>query len=518
MDRRGFLKSALLTGAAALPLGRLARSQQTGRKLPNIVFIMADDLGYGDVSCMYEDCRIPTPNIDRIAADGMICTNAHTPSAVCTPTRYGLLTGRYCWRTHKKRGVLMQSNAAPLIEEDRLSVGGLLKGNGYNTAMTGKWHLGMRFGTPELGDPQWTEQTIEGGPLDRGFDRYFGIGGSANFAPYVYIRDRNFTEIPTERVEGARQMFNGPKAPGYEADDVVRRVTDETVQYIHQLSAEPEPFFLYYAMTSPHYPIVPSEPFEGDSGLEGDYGDFVVETDAAVGRVLDALDEAGVAQDTLVIFTADNGCARQANFRQLMRQGHNSSGGMRGAKQHIYEGGHRVPFVVRWPERVKAGSRSDALICLTDFMPACAALVGADLPDDAAEDGYNMLPHLTGAPAACPARPDVVAHSAGGNFALQDERWKLVFARDGGYRKLKSYPNADAWPRHQYDTFQLYDLKNDIREMHNVYDEHPDVVRRMTERMTQYVDRGRSTPGSPQQNWQGQNRWEQINWIPRDEQ
>jgi arylsulfatase A-like enzyme len=239
----------------------------------------------------------------------------------------------------------------------------------------------------------------------------------------------------------------------------------------------------------------------------------VVETDAAVGRVLDALDRAGVEDDTLVIFTADNGCARQANFSQLMKQGHNSSGGLRGGKQHIYEGGHQVPFVVRWPGRVQPGSSTDELICLTDLMPSCASLVDAELPDNFAEDGYDMLPLLTGREATGPVRPDVVNHSAAGYFALQDERWKLVFARDGGYRLLTAYPNADAYPKHEYATFQLYDLENDPREFHNVYDEHPDVVDRMTELMTQYVDRGRSTPGSPQHNWQGENRWKQINWT-----
>jgi arylsulfatase A-like enzyme len=482
-------------------------------KRPNIVFILADDLGYGDVSCNYPEGKIKTPNIDRIAKEGIRCTNAHTPSAVCTPTRYGLLTGRYCWRTRLKRGVLMRSNAAPLIEKDRLTVAGLLKQNGYNTAMTGKWHLGMQFRTPALGDSEWTSQTINGGPCDHGFDRYFGIAGSANFAPYIYIRDRHFTAVPTEKVKDTRHMSDGPKAADYEADDVVRKVTDETVRYIGELAGKPQPFFLYYALTSPHYPIVPSDTFEGTSGLEGDYGDFVVETDAAVGRVLDALDQAGVSDNTLVIFTADNGCARQAGFRQLMAQGHNASGDLRGAKQHIYEGGHRVPFIARWPGEVKPGTTTDSLICLTDFMRSCATLAGIELPDEAGEDSYDMLPHLAGRSPTGPVRPDVVNHSAGGYFAIQDEQWKLVFARDGGYRLRTAYPNSDAWPKHEYDTFQLYDLANDVREFHNVYAEHPDIVKRLTDRMTRYLDQGRSTPGKPQSNHNGRNRWKQIDWL-----
>jgi arylsulfatase A-like enzyme len=371
----------------------------------------------------------------------------------------------------------------------------------------------MNFSTPALGDPRWTEQEITGGPLDEGFQHYFGVGGSANFSPYIYIRDRNFTEIATERVEDVKHMFDGPKAAGYEADEVVKRTAEEAARYIQDLAAQDQPFFLYFALTSPHYPVVPHEDFIGSSGLEGPYGDFVVETDAAVGTVLQALTDSGEAGNTLIIFTADNGCARQADFNQLTSQGHNPSGGLRGGKQHIYEGGHRVPFVAAWPDRIEPGQVTNALVCLTDLPRTCATLVGADLPPDAAEDSFDMLPHLLGTPPTGPVRPDVVSHSAGGNFALQDDTWKLIFAKDGGYRLLTAYPNSSDWPVHEYDTFQLYNLQTDLSEFHNVYEDHPDIVQAFTEKMTQYVDQGRSTPGPAQQNHNGENRWKQVNWV-----
>ncbi len=473
---------------------------------PNIVVILADDLGYGDVSSYYPEGKIQTPHIDRLAAGGMSFTNAHTPSAVCTPTRYGLLTGRYCWRTERKHGVLL-GESPPLIEPERLTVAELLRDNGYATKMVGKWHLGMNWA-------DWDDD-ITGGPLDHGFDEFFGYSASSSMPPYTYIRGRNFVEAPTEHFAGDSSlgMKDGPMAPGFDIYQLQPNLAADAVSYIQGRQGQEQPFFLYFAMTAPHFPIVPTAEFQGSSAIDLVYADFVRQIDADVGRITDALEQAGLVENTLLIFTADNGCAGQADFSALMSQGHNSSAGYRGAKMTVYEGGHRVPFIAHWPARVQAGSTSDALVCLTDLIRTSAAMLSTQLPEDQGVDSYDMLPHLLGTSPANPVRGSVVTHSLKGGFAIQDGDWKLIFGSTGDFQKDRDYPNKDAYPVHEYDTFQLYNLASDPREFDNVFADHPEIVEALTTKMTEFVDTGRSTPGPPQQNHNGENRWEQVNWV-----
>ncbi len=447
---------------------------------PNIVYILCDDLGYGDVKCLGGDrSKIATPNIDRLASQGMVFTEAHSSSAVCTPTRYGILTGRYNWRSRLQRGVLA-GYSPPLIAANRLTVPALLKQNGYATACLGKWHLGMDLSKTTM------MEKIGDGPTTRGFDYYFGISASLDMPPFAFIENDRFTEAPTTVKTFKRQ---GAAAPGFEAVDVVPTLTRKAVEYIGQHAKAGNPFFLYLALTSPHTPLVPTKEWQGKSSL-GEYGDFVMETDWSLGQVLEAIDRAGIAANTLVIFTSDNGCAPYIGVAGLETKGHFPSELRRGYKSDIWDGGHRIPFIARWPGKVKAGSRSDQLICLTDLMATCAAMLGAKLPDDAGEDSVSILPALLGT-ATGPLREAVVHHSIKGNFAIRQGQWKLeLCANSGGWGKggVTDAPG------------QLYDMSKDVGERTNEYNEHPEIVSRLTKLLEKYVADGRSTPGPAEKN------------------
>jgi len=484
---------------------------------PNIVYILADDLGYGDVKCLNPDGKIATPNIDRLAAAGMIFADAHSGSSVCTPTRYGILTGRYAWRSRLPSGV--QGGHSPrLIEQGRLTVAAMLKRQGYHTAAFGKWHLGMKWplkpGAPKFGDgiengPEgWNvdfTRPIADGPNSLGFDEYFGISASLDMVPYTFIENDRVTVVPTVdkqfpmmlgREGGATRK--GPAAADFEAMDVLPALTDKAVEYIARRAAGAKagrPFFLYLPLASPHTPIVPTENWQGASGLNT-YADFVIATDAAVGEVLDALDSHGLTENTLVVFTSDNGCSPMANFGELLAKGHNPNHVFRGHKADIFEGGHRVPFVVRWPAKVKPASRSDQTICHTDLLATCAAIVGAPLPDDAGEDSVSLLPALLGQ-AEAPLREAVVHHSVNGSFAIRQGKWKLALCPDsGGWSKpVPGSDEAGKLPR-----VQLYDLAADLGERNDVEGDHPERVARLTKLLEKYVADGRSTPGRPQMN------------------
>ncbi|MFP4157577.1 MAG: sulfatase family protein [Opitutales bacterium] len=488
----------LMLSLATLALGK--------NQPPNIVYILADDMGYGDVSLYNPEGKIPTPNIDRLGKEGMMFTNAHTPSSVCTPTRYALMTGRYCWRSRLKQGVLLKANEPSLIEKDRLTVADLLKSAGYKTEMIGKWHIGMKW--PE--DDQsaeavdWSAEAV-GGPVDCGFDRFFGVASSLDIPPYTFIDERTVTKLPTERF--TEKVRAGPGAPGFELDEALPTLADEAVASIRAKRDDSTPFFLYFSLTSPHTPIVPTEEYRGKSGLNL-YGDFVMQTDAVVGQILQVLEETGQAEDTLVIFTADNGCAEAANFRQLLKKGHNPSGPWRGAKTSFYEGGHRVPFVLRWPARVKPGGQSNEPVCVTDFMRTAAALTDTEMPEDAAPDSFDMSHLFLRTEPAGPVRDLIISQSFNGLFSIADARWKLIPNMSG--KSLMSYPNDDQYPD-RYDTWQLYDLQNDPGETANVYAEHPEEARRLAKRFLEAVDSGRLTPGPALQNYEGENRWHQVN-------
>jgi len=449
---------------------------------PNIVFILADDLGYGDIQCLNPARgKIKTPHLDKLAGQGMTFTDAHSGSSVCTPTRYGLLTGRYAWRTRLQKGVLDGGNDEPLIAEDRLTVAGLLKQQGYTTACIGKWHLGFQSdaapnkpnkkqGMGRGGLPP--QSRIIGGPTTRGFDLFWGCSNARTMASLI---------------EGDRVVESLPPV------EMLPRLTRRAVDYLS--GKHDQPFFLYVPLTSPHTPILPAPEWQGKSGL-GAYADFVMQTDATVGRILAALDENGLAENTLMIFSADNGCSPQADVKSLEKQGHHASAQYRGYKADIWDGGHRVPFLVRWPGHVKAGSTSNATLCLGDFMATAADVVGTPLPESAAPDSVSFLPALKGQniPAG---REAIVHHSINGQFAIRQGSWKLCFcAGSGGW----GTPDDGEAARQGLPAAQLYDLATDPGETTNLIAQHPAEAARLAALLESYIARGRSTSGPVQEN------------------
>ncbi|MCE9610667.1 MAG: arylsulfatase [Chthoniobacter sp.] len=470
------LPALLLAAAAFAPFSTPA---ETPAK-PNIVYVLCDDLGYGDVHCLNpERGKIATPNADRLAAQGMIFSDAHSGSSVCTPTRYGILTGRYAWRTKLQSGVL-GGESPPLIAADRLTTPALLRQHGYATACIGKWHLGTK-----LPDAAHLADAIAEGPTTRGFDYFFGISASLDMPPYAFIENDRYTEAPTATKQWIRK---GPAAPGFEAVDVLPTLTRKAVEYIGRRAAEKQPFFLYLPLASPHTPIVPGPEWRGKSGL-GSYGDFVMATDWALGQVMTALDQAGIADNTLLIFTSDNGCSPAAGVGALEKQGHFPSAELRGYKADIWEGGHRIPFIARWPGVTKPGSICRQLTCLTDLMATSAEVVGAQLPDNAGEDSFSILSLLK--QPERPVREAVVHHSISGVFALRSGAAKLIFGTgSGGW----SAGGKDKSP------VQLYDMAKDLGELQNTQETSRADLARLTGFMEKIIADGRSTPGPPQKN------------------
>ncbi|MHC1769323.1 MAG: arylsulfatase [Verrucomicrobiia bacterium] len=483
---------------------------------PNIVFILADDLGYGDVRCLHPNGQIPTPQLDRLAASGMVFTDAHTSSSVCTPTRYGLLTGRYNWRSRLKRGV-QGGFSPPLIEPGRLTVGRFLQQNGYHTACIGKWHLGMDWplqsgaapfnDSIERGEEGWRAdftQPIRNGPTRTGFSYYYGISASLDMVPYTFIKDDRVTRLPTQDksfpmlLGYTNQTRRGPAAADFEAVDVLPKLTRRAVEYLEQrapYARRGQPFFLYLPLAAPHTPTIPAVEWRGKSGLNA-YGDFVMQTDAAVGTVLDTLRRLDLETNTLLIFASDNGCSPEAKYPELLAKGHNPSALLRGTKADIFEGGHRVPFFVRWPARVEGGGRSDQLVCLNDFFATCSEILDQPLPVDAAEDSVSFLPALEGR-ATGPLREALVHHSINGSFAIRQGSWKLALCPDsGGW----SPPRPGSPESKSLPPVQLYDLSRDIGETNNLALAHPDVVERLRSLLEKYVADGRSTPRPSQPN------------------
>ena len=469
---------------------------------PNIIYVLCDDLGYGDVQCLNPvHGKIKTPCADRLAREGMVFTDAHSGSSVCTPTRYGILTGRYAWRTRLQKGVLSGSSA-PLIAPERLTVPALLRQQGYATAMVGKWHLGMDlpFVAPEPADKDALRKVhperydaarpIVNGPVDCGFDTFFGISASLDMPPFAYIRNRHFTQPLTITNCWIR---SGAAAPGFEAVDVLPTLTREAVSVIEQQASRKRPFFLYVALNSPHTPILPSARWRGKSGL-GDYGDFVMETDWALGELVAATERMGIAHTTLIVFTSDNGCSPAAKIDQLRTAGHAPNGGFRGAKADIWDGGHRIPFIAKWPEVVKAGGVASNLVCLTDLMATCADLCGLALPAQVGEDSVSLLPLLKGQ--IVPVRQSVIHHSINGAFAIRTQQWKLELCPGSGGWGTPTDQQARA---QKHAAWQLYDMLTDMTETNNVITAHADIVKALRNEVQTCIARGRSTPGPSQQ-------------------
>jgi arylsulfatase A-like enzyme len=473
------------TFAAAPALIHTARAAQ---ERPNIVLILADDLGWGDLGCYNRESKIPTPNLDRFAGQGVRFTDMHSPSSVCTPTRYGILTGRYCWRSRLKNGVL-QGYSPNLIEADRPTIASTLKAAGYYTAGVGKWHLG--FGNREKTD---YEQPLEPGPNAHGFDYYFGIPASLDMPPYLYFENSKPVEKPTASTpghEGSTGPASGPfwrggaMAPSFQFDQVMPALTRKAVSIVRERAPAKQPFFLYFPMTGPHTPWMPVAPFRGKSRA-GEYGDFVAQIDDAAGQVFHAVDEAGLGKNTLVIFTSDNGAYWWP--ADIERTGHRANDGWRGLKADVYDAGHRIPFLARWTGRTKPGAVRNDLGFLTDIFATVAEGAGIALPADGAEDSFSQFGAVTGRANMNPARDFVIHHSSQGMFAVRQGSWKLNDGRgSGGFSKPVTITPGPGEP-----AGELYDLSNDPAETNNLYGSRPEIVARLRELLDAAKSRGRT--------------------------
>jgi arylsulfatase A len=468
---------------------------------PNVVVVLADDFGVGDIQAHYPENKIATPHLDRLVREGMSFTDAHSSSAVCSPTRYGLLTGRYNWRTRLQEWVIA-AYEPPLIAADRPTLPGMLRQQGYRTGCIGKWHLGWDW--PGRQPSRMTEKRngqaflpwdftkpVQGGPTARGFDDFFGVD-LPNLPPFTFIQNDRAAPLPTAKFqpdpgEGIvlpRQFAGTPAAPDWRMQDILPTITERAVRYIHDRAQEPSPFCLYFSLTSPHEPVVPSPKFQGKSGI-APIADFVMETDWSVGQMMKAIDAAGIADHTIVVFTADNGHSHYTGWQELIDAGHQPSGPYRGHKGDIWEGGHRVPLVVRWPGHIEAAAKSDQLVCLTDLFATCADVVGAELPANGAEDSISFLPALLGTPPRA-SRTSVVSHSNFGEFAYRDGPWKLVFRMSG--------PNLEA-SRGKPTIAELYNLHSTIAETEDLSTRHPEIVARMTRDLEEVIGRGATRAG-----------------------
>ena len=476
---------------------------------PNIIFILSDDLGYGDVSSYNENSKIQTTNIDKLASEGVMFTDAHTSSAVCTPTRYGILTGRYNWRSTLKRGVLNGFKKA-LISPERATIASFLKTEGYNTAGIGKWHLGWDWDNVEAGRYaiDYTKK-IKNGPTTRGFDYWFGFNGSLDMAPYVWVENDQPTMVPTKTTQNKGQAMwrEGLTSDDFVHEQVLPDITHKTVSFIKENAKNKEPFFLYMPLPAPHTPILPTDDFKGKSGLNNPYGDFVLMVDWVVGEIMKSLEEQGIAENTILVFTSDNGCSPKANFKQLATKGHDPSYVYRGHKADIFEAGHRVPYIVRWPDRVSPG-KSEQLVCTTDLFATVADIMEVKLQDNTAEDSFSFLSALN-IDSTAPVRESIIHHSIDGSFAYRKNEWKAVFcAGSGGW----SFPKINTDQAEGLPKFQLYNLKSDIGEENNLQNLQAELLETYRKELAQIILNGRSTEGVKQEN-DGPKRWSQLKWM-----
>lgn len=450
-------------------------------KSPNIIYVICDDLGYGDIQCLNpKNGKIPTPHVDRLASEGMVFTDAHSGSSVCTPTRYGVLTGRYSWRTALQSGVV-QGFAPCLIAKDRPTVASFLKNHGYDTAIIGKWHLNFKYLNPRGGEEYSKSKykrppvgaKIPDGPIHRGFDYFHGFHHAGNMEAV----------IENDEVIAHDPVIN-----------MLPRLTRESVEYIESRKGSTKPFFLYVPLGSPHTPIVPTPEWEGMSGL-GPYGDFVMQTDHVIGEIQKALVKIDQAEDTLIIFTSDNGCSKAAGIPTLAKQGHKVSAHLRGSKADLWDGGHRIPFIVKWPGKVKPDTSSNQLICLTDLFATVSDILKKDLPSKAAEDSVSFLPSLFGKKIVS-TRAGVIHHSISGHFAYRKGPWKLLLAKASGGWTSPTEKQAPAGS----SPGQLYNMSADLGEKKNLYDLKPEMVASLLAHLENDIAQGRSTKGPKSEN------------------
>ena len=499
--------------------------KQQKTTMPNIIYILADDLGYGDVSSYNPDGKIQTPNIDKIAAEGMRFTDAHTTSSVCTPTRYGILTGRYNWRSTLKEGVLWGLSEA-LISTHRTTVASLLGEHGYHTAFIGKWHLGWNWsfkksdftnGEGDKLDFQDIDYTrpITHSPNDLGFDYAYGHPASLDMPPYVYVENEMVTQPPdTITVDKGKFSWwrKGPTGADFVHEEVTPQFFRKSMEYIRQRANKTRPFFLYLPLPSPHTPVLPTPEWKGKSDLIP-YADFVMMIDDYTGQLMEVIEKTGIKENTLVFFTSDNGCSPAAGIDTMQTLGHYSSYIYRGHKADIYEGGHRVPFIVRWPAQISSGTISNQTVCTTDLLATCAQIVNATLKDNEGEDSYSMVPLFRQGLARERFREATVHHSINGSFAIRKGSWKLIMCPGSGGWSFPRPDNkavSDTLPK-----YQLYHLTNDPGETNNLYTLYPDTVRIMKKLLSGYIMEGRSTPGQPQQNEGNFENWPQVGFIEK---
>jgi arylsulfatase A-like enzyme len=456
---------------------------------PNIILILADDLGYGDVQSYNRESEIPTPNINKLSEEGIMFTDAHTPSSICTPTRYGLLTGRYCWRSSLKRGVL-KGYDPPLIEENRITVADYLKGMGYHTGIVGKWHLGLGFQKSDTGDGEPEDRfdltkTLTISPNDNGFDYSFVHPASLDFDPYVYVKNRQVVDTEFDTISEKPYPYSwseGLKSKSLKFDEVLDDLLFEAKEYIKREAKSEEPFFLYFPLTAPHVPVLPEDRFMGTSG-KGWYGDFIIQVDWTAGEIFKLLEELNIVDNTLLIFTSDNGSPMRTiyssngpdavtdeSLRYYNAVNHKSNAMLRGIKGDTYEGGHRVPFIVRWPEKLPGGKQVDETICLTDMFQTLVEATGGKLPEESAEDSYSFFPILSGEKVTFD-RPPVIHHSGGkGMFAIRKGGWKLILGNGSGAR---TQPVGSPFRK----PYQLFNIENDISESENLIDSKKEVAK-----------------------------------------
>ena len=474
---------------------------------PNVILIYTDDQGYGDVSALNPEAKFKTPNLDRIAAEGITFTDGHSSDTVCTPSRYGLLTGRYSWRTELKRGVFGAERKC-LVEDGRITIPSLLRDNGYHTAMVGKWHLGMDF-PGDWGKRDWA-QPVQDMPLDKGFDYFWGIPASMNYGVLAWFENRHAAVPPTlyTRKKGNQIALSDYRImPPYESNpekksdlevapdfvdvECLDRFTNEALKWLKgkaEQAREGKPFFLYLPYTSPHKPVIPLERFRGKSQA-GAYGDFMMETDWHIGRILEWLDQEKLADDTMVIVTSDNG--PETTWKQRIElYDHHSAGIYKEGKRSIYEGGHRVPFLLRWPNGAKAGTKWSQPVCQADLLATFAEMLELKLPAHAGEDSHSFYSVLNGGTET--SRVPMIHHGSNGRFAIRDGRWKLVMET----KKLGR---------------ELYDLEVDPGETKNVIEMHADVAKDLSAKITSMIRNGRSTEGTPQPNDTGL--WPDLVWM-----
>ncbi len=476
-------------------------------KQPNVIYILADDLGYGDISAFNPNSKIKTTNLDKLASQGLKFTDAHTSSSVCTPTRYGILTGRYNWRSAIKQGVFYGKDKH-LIPPTRTTIASLLKQNNYNTAFIGKWHLGWDWAIKNKKIDYI--KNITNGPKSVGFTYSYGHIASLDIPPYVYVENDKPTSTKITKIKknGSYGFYRaGDIGHDFDMDDVTPKIFRKSIKYITQQSKQEKPFFLYLALPSPHTPILPNKPFQGKSNLNP-YGDFVLQIDHHIGQLLQAVKNAGLEDNTIIVFTSDNGCSPQAKFDVLAKKNHHPSYIYRGHKADLFEGGHRVPFIIKYPTKIKPNTTTNKTICTTDFLATIADINNIPLTDNQAEDSFSLTPLFNKSSEKNFQRTNTIHHSINGSFAITHQNFKLILAPgSGGW----SYPRPKEAQKLNLPPVQLYNLASDPAEKNNLIKQNPQKVKQLYNLLIKTIDQGRSTPGNKQKNDKSKhNNWPQL--------